>query len=602
MIFLMFLVTFFNFFGFFTEQINHCEWVKDAVFYQIFPERFNNGDRSNDPTLASLRGAYPHDVSSEWHISPWTSDWYRLQPWEEANQKGFAYNAQRRRYGGDIQGILDKLDYLADLGINTIYINPIFHSPSLHKYDAAYYHHVDAYFGPSPQGDLEIIAAEDHGDPSKWQWTAADKLFLSLVKKAHQMNIRVILDGVFNHTGINFWAFKDVVSKGKNSKYRDWYTIKAWDNPATSENEFKYEGWAGVKELPELREDENGLIDPVKDHVFAVVSRWMDPNGDGNPSDGIDGWRLDVAEKVNQKFWRAFRKHVKNLNPEAYITGEIFWEDWQNYKMFDPNPWLQGDQFDGVMNYRWALSMSQYFIDRKKKISVDKFVTDITGYDKSYDPETRFQLLNLMDSHDTDRLASHIVNPDLFYDKMVNLHDNPQYDVRKPNEAEWKIFQLITKVQMTFPGVPMIYYGSEAGMWGADDPDERKPMVWPDFTYQDEIANISKTPRPEDSVTFDKKLYSHYKKLIKIRNNEISLRRGTIKFTFMDSKKDILVYERAYKNDIILCVVNNSLEKHSLSLPAVSGEKWIDLENDADVNFSYLELQPKSLLILKKTS
>jgi len=244
-------------FGYSVEKVNHPEWIKDAIFYQIFPERFHNGDESNDPTLESIKGSWPHDTESAWQKSPWSSDWYKLQPWEEENKKGFGYNAQRRRYGGDIKGIIDKLDYLEDLGINTIYLNPIFHAPSLHKYDAAYYHHVDAYFGPSPKNDLEIISSEDHANPAKWQWTSADKLFLSLVEKAHQKNIRIILDGVFNHTGLNFWAFKDVVNNGEKSAFKDWYTINAWDNPETPENEFDFSGWAGVKELPEFKEDDS---------------------------------------------------------------------------------------------------------------------------------------------------------------------------------------------------------------------------------------------------------------------------------------------------------------------------------------------------------
>lgn len=224
----------------------HPRWVKDAVFYQIFPDRFYNGDHNNDPVFESIKGSWPHDNESAWQISPWTSDWYKLQPWEEENGKGFGHNVQRRRYGGDIQGIIDKLDYLASLGINTIYINPIFHSPSLHKYDAASYHHIDVFFGADPQNDLTIMKNENPANPQDWQWTSADKLFLTLIKKAHRKNIRIILDGVFNHTGINFWAFKDVQEKGQQSQFKDWYIINSWDDPSTPQDEFDYAGWAGV--------------------------------------------------------------------------------------------------------------------------------------------------------------------------------------------------------------------------------------------------------------------------------------------------------------------------------------------------------------------
>lgn len=577
----------------------HPEWLKDAVFYQIFPERFHNADRTNDPTLKSLAGSWPYDTTSAWQVNPWTADWYKLQPWEEANGEGFNYNSQRRRFGGDIQGIIDKLDYLADLGINTIYLNPVFHAPSLHKYDAAYYHHVDAFFGPDPKADLELIKNEDHGNPEKWVWTSADKLFLKLVETAHRKGIRIILDGVFNHTGTQFWAFKDIVKNGPQSEYKDWYTIKSWDDPATVENEFDYAGWIGVKDLPELKEDENGLIEPVKNHVFAVVKRWMDPNNDGNPEDGIDGWRLDVAEMVHHNFWKKFRTHVKSINPEAYITGEIFWDDWQNKKMMDPEPWLRGDQFDGVMNYRWSSQMTQFFIDDETRISASEFAENIRILDASYAPETRYQLLNLMDSHDTDRLSSNVVNPDLFYDKHVGVRDNPGYDVRKPDEDEWKIVRLIAAVQFTSPGPPMIYYGTEAGMWGGDDPDCRKPMVWPEFEYETEIANESTTPRPADPVKFDTELHKFYQKIIKMRHDEVALRRGDMQFVFTDDSKDIVAYTRTYQNDKILCVVNNSVNEQSFSINNLAEQHWTNIETHTMVSLKDLKISPKTVLILK---
>ena len=308
------------------------DWVPDAVFYQIFPERFRNGDPANDPTLASLKGSYPHDNTSAWSVSPWGADWYKLQPWETANGKGFYFNAQRRRNGGDLQGIIDKLDYLVDLGINAIYLNPVFESHSLHKYDTESYFHIDNNFGPDPQGDRKIMARENPAKPATWRWTAADKLFLKFIKLAHQRGIRVIIDGVFNHVGLRFWAFQDVRKNGQKSAYKNWFTIRSWDDPETEQDEFEYTGWVGVRELPELREDDDGLVPPIRAHIFAAVKRWMDPNGDGDPSDGIDGWRLDVAEMVHHNFWKDFRTHVKKINQNAYITAEIFWDDGQNNK------------------------------------------------------------------------------------------------------------------------------------------------------------------------------------------------------------------------------------------------------------------------------
>jgi len=265
------------------SQYSVPEWAKRAVWYQIFPERFRNGDTTNDPELVDILGSWPHDSSSNYHVSDWTGDWYALQSWEKPEKGDFYYHVQRRRYGGDLQGVIDKLDYLQDLGITAIYFNPLFESPSMHKYDGASYHHIDDNFGPDPAGDKKLIATEDPIDPATWQWTSADSLFLNLIEACHNRNIRVIIDGVFNHVGLNFWAFKDVVKNQENSRYKDWFIIKKWDDPGTPENEFDYEGWAGVKELPEIREDEHGILPEPRQYIFHAVKRWMDPNNDGDP-------------------------------------------------------------------------------------------------------------------------------------------------------------------------------------------------------------------------------------------------------------------------------------------------------------------------------
>lgn len=580
------------------------DWVADAVFYQIFPERFRNGDSANDPLLQDQLGSWPHDLTSPWHISPWTSDWYQLQPWEKAGGHDFWYNAQRRRYGGDLQGIIDQLDYLQKLGVTALYLNPIFDSPSLHKYDAATYIHVDHNFGPRPLLDKKIMSSEDHTDPATWQWTSADSLFLRLVRQLHKRGMKIILDGVFNHVGIRHWAFLDLQKNGPDSPYKDWFIVKRWDDPSTPQNEFAYKGWVGVKELPEWREDKSGLVPPVKKHIFQIVQRWMDPNGDGDPSDGIDGWRLDVAEMIAHPFWKAFRKQVKKINPKAYITGEIFWDDWQNNKLMDPAPWLKGDEFDGVMNYRWAALVTRYFIDHRQKISSSDFIRQLLNLDFSYRPEVRYQLQNLMDSHDTDRLASNVVNPDLFYDKHVGARDNPHYNVRKPNAYEWRIVRLIALFQFTAPGPPMIYYGTEAGMWGGDDPDDRKPMVWPDFKYENEMANVSQTPRPSDVVAFDKNLFDYYHHLISLRKKEIALRRGDFNPFIEDDKQDVIGYSRTYKNQSVLVLINNNNKESRIPLDKIGRGLWQDLMSGqkvpADKGAESIILPAKSGLVLKR--
>lgn len=584
------------------------EWAKTVVWYQIFPERFCNGDTTNDPTPFDLNGAWPFFIPDNWQVHPWTSDWYKLQPWEKENGHDFYWNAGLRRYGGDLQGIIDKLDYIQGLGITAIYLNPVFESPSLHKYDASMYHHIDNNFGPNPDLDTEIWKQENPEDPSSWQWTSADSLFLQLIQECHERNINIIIDGVFNHVGTTFWAFQDVIKKQENSKYKDWFVIKQWDDPLTSENEFDYECWAGARSLPEFREDENGLVEPVKNHVFAIVQRWMDPNNDGDPSDGIDGWRLDVAEKVNIKFWQEFRTWIRAINPEAYTTGELWWEDWQNNIMVNAAPWLVGKAFDACMNYRFADAVKEFVIDKENKISASEFVDSIYSYMNDYPKENVYVLQNLMDSHDVDRLASQIINPDNWYDHEANVGQNPDYDVRKPNTEELIIQKFIIGIQMTLPGAPMIYYGDEAGMWGGDDPDCRKPMVWPDLTYEPEISHPFNKPRPEDEVNFNQDLFDWYKKIIQIRNENLVLSLGDINFFLIDDEKQILGYERKLDDDLILIILNNRQMMQDINLgmeKIVEGEHdFIDLVEEESYKTENqkikLTLKPYQVMILQK--
>ncbi|MBC8181624.1 glycoside hydrolase family 13 protein [candidate division KSB1 bacterium] len=583
------------------------DWAKQAIWYQIFPERFCNGDTSNDPTMKDLEGGWPHYTPDEWQIHPWTSDWYNLQPWEKKYKKDFYWCAGLRRYGGDLQGVLDKLDYLQELGINAIYFNPLFESPSLHKYDATMYHHIDNNFGPAPEKDKEIWKKENAADPATWQWTTADKLFLKLIEECHNRGIKVIIDGVFNHVGNTFWAFIDVIENQQNSMFKDWFIIKNWDDPNTPANEFEYEGWLGVKELPEITEDENGLVSGAREHVHAIVKRWMDPNGDGDPSDGIDGWRLDVAEKVNINFWKTFRTWVRDINPDAYITGEIWWEDWENNKMFNAAPWLQGDAFDAVMNYRVAKVIKNFVIDKKGKISSQEFVDAIGQIHTDYNWDNVLVCQNLMDSHDVDRLASQIVNPDRWFDHYANPGQNPHYEVRKPTKTEMLKLQLVVAMQMTLPGAPMIYYGDEVGMWGGDDPDCRKPMVWKELHYEPEVAHPTGKFRPKDEVTFDNELFAWYEKLIRIRKENPVLSLGKIDFFLSDVKNNILGYKRNYQNETLWIIINNNNEPKSINLDsevfAASTDKLVDLITNTDfsslVTDNKLSLKPYQVLVLK---
>lgn len=590
-----------------TTQNNKVpEWAKKAIWYQIFPDRFYNGDKSNDPTPADMQGAWPYSIPEGWQVHPWTSDWYKLQPWEVKTGNDFYWNSGVRRYGGDIQGIIDKLDYLKNLGINAIYLNPIFESSSSHKYDATMYHHIDNNFGPDPKKDKEIWAKENPGDPKTWQWTTADKLFLKLVKECHKRKMKIILDGVFNHTGTTFWAFQDIVKNQQNSKYKDWYTIKSWDDPATGKK-FEYQGWLNVKDLPEIKEDQNGLVTGPREHVNAVVKRWMDPNGDGNPNDGIDGWRLDVAEMVNHNFWKEFRIWVKGINPDAYIVGEIWWDDWQKYKMMDAAPWLKGDEFDAVMNYRFARAVKNYVVDKKDQISAKGFVDSLNALYTKYPKENNYVMMNMLDSHDVERISSQVVNPDILYDHGGNVSQNKNFDVRKPNAEEREKQKLVVGIQFTLPGAPQIYYGDEAGMWGGDDPDGRKPMVWKEFNYDPEITHPLGYQRKPDEVKFDDDVFNWYRKMAGIRKGNKALSLGNVNFSFVDEEKNILIYSREYEGNKLLVIVNNNPGAKSISLEKnkyFDGKKsFTDLVSNKKLSSKKdileLNLNPYQLVILK---
>lgn len=542
-------------------------WAADAVWYQIFPERFRNGDPHNDPKPSDMRGAWPFETVRGWNVSSWTSDWYKLQPWEKADGKDFYWNAQTRRYGGDLQGIIDRLDYIQGLGVNAIYLNPVFEAPSLHKYDTTFYHHVDNNLGPDPDGDRLIWATENPADPATWKWSAADRLLLRLIQECHRRQMRLILDGVFNHVGLTFWAFRDVRLRGPQSRYADWFIIKRFDDPKTPADEFDYQGWAGVKELPELRKEGDTLAAGPREHIRAIVRRWGDPNGDGDPSDGVDGWRLDVAEKVPHGFWREFRRWVLGINPEAYLTGEVWWEDWDNVRMWNASSWLRGDQFDAVMNYRWAAAVRAFFVDRQNAIRPRELDARLAALRADYHPETNHALMNLLDSHDTDRLASQIVNPDRPYDHQSGPKDDPAYDVRAPREEEWKRLRLVAAFQFASLGAPMVYYGTEAGIWGADDPDCRKPMVWRELQYENEASHPLGQRRRDDTVRFDEDLYRYYQTLGRIRASQPALRRGTFETLLADDERKVYAFVRALDEGKVLAAFNASDKEQTAELP-----------------------------------
>lgn len=546
-------------------------WAADAVFYQIFPERFCNGDRSNDPTRESLEA--PDLVPKSWKVSPWTGDWYARADWEKERGPNFFENGVfDRRYGGDLQGVISKLEYLSTLGINTIYLNPIFYAHSLHKYDGASFHHIDPYFGPDPAGDLTLMATET-SDPASWKWTAADKLFLDLLQKAHARNIRVIIDGVFNHTGRDFFAFADLRKRQTESPYRDWYIVQTFDDPSTPQNEFRYKGWWGTDSLPEFANDNTGndLHPGPKKYILDITKRWMDPNGDGNPSDGIDGWRLDVANEVPTGFWRDWHALARKINPQCYTTAEI-WDDAQRF--------IDEGKFSAVMNYHgFAIPVKGFLIDETVAPSGEARMLDERR--QGFPLAAQYAMQNLMDSHDTDRLASMIVNagkrpykePNRFdYDIGDSPRYVPDYDVRQPNDRERRVQRMVALLQMTYVGAPMIYYGTEAGMWGADDPCDRMPMVWPELSYDPQQADPLGRPRQANPVGFDEGLFRYYQAAIKFRRDNPALRRGDIEFVTTDDQAEFLAFRRSDASDTLLVGLNRGGKPFRWRVPAAKGD------------------------------
>ncbi len=556
------------------------QWAKTVVWYQIFPERFRNGDPSNDPTMGDIAGADPQEPPKQWQIHPWGSDWYKLQDYEKANAEPEMWkHILRRRYGGDLQGVINKLDYLKELGITAIYLNPVFQSPSLHKYDGESYHHIDPNFGPDPEGDRNLIATENPLDPKTWVWTSADELALKLIEEAHHRGMRIIFDGVFNHLGYNSFAFQDVLKNQQNSPYKDWFIIKSWKDEEKG-TEFDYEGWFGVKSLPELKEDSTGIVDGPKQYIFNATERWMNPKGKGTAF-GIDGWRLDVAFCIGHPFWKQWRKHVRSINPEAYMTAEIV-DTPEKVK-----PYMQGDEFDGEMNYNFAFASAEFFFNTDStKTNASTFNSKLKDLRELYPKGVAYVSQNLFGSHDSNRIGSHIVNRNngignfrnwgQYFNASIALN-NSNYSTRKPQKEDIALQKLFVIMQMTYVGAPMVYYGDEVGMWGGNDPDCRKPMLWHDITYEDERFNADGSTHAPDNVEINTSLFEHYKTLIHIRGSNKALQLGDYKALLTDDDKNILIFERTYKDQSLIVVINNNMNEQVIDITELKDGCFEDL-------------------------
>ena len=446
--------------------MNVPDWVQDAIFYQIFPDRFYNGDPENDPPNVQ-----------QWGSSP--TSW------------GFQ--------GGDLKGILQKFDYLLDLGIDTIYLNPIFQATSNHRYNTMDYYKIDPKLG-----------------------TLDD--FHRLIEHAHRNQVRIIIDGVFNHCGRGFFAFNDLLENQEYSAYRNWFHIKHFPINAYSWGEATdYLGWWGMKSLPKF--NTNNI--EVRKYLMNVARYWIEQ--------GVDGWRLDVPNEINDdSFWAEFRQVVKSANPDAYILGEIWSADLR---------WVSEGHFDGLMDYPIMEALSGLLVSNT--LDVAQFHEKVEWLLSYYPRENAYGMYVPIDSHDTERILT----------KMKN------------HLGKTKLAYLF---QFAYPGAPAIYYGDEIGMTGGKDPGCRGAFQWDENNWNGELRNYLKT-------------------LINVRKHQTALRRGD--YISVDNTANPLCYVflRRYKDEQVLVIMNPSskVEHIRLNTELIGWDDGRKLENLINSEMNY---------------
>ncbi len=426
------------------------DWVSDAVFYQIFPERFYNGNPANDPTGTEPWGGKP---------------------------------TRENFFGGDLEGIIYKLDYVAKMGFNALYLNPIFTAGTNHKYDTHDYFTIDPTFGD-------------------------DATFDRLIKEAHARGIKVVLDGVFNHCGDGFAPFLDVKKNGTESKYCDWFYV--YNYPIRSSPYPNYASCGGAYYLPRL----NTHNPKVEAFIHKVACYWLER--------GIDGWRLDVPYEIHPDFWRRFRKVVKERYPDAYLVGE----EWR-----DPSNFLKGDTLDGTMHYGLRSLVFDFLVSNA--LTGEAFSRALETLKSQLPKGSEKGMLTLLGSHDTARLLT------------VCKEDTD-------------LAVLLYAFLLTMPGAPMIYYGDENGMFGDNDPDCRRTMVWDESKWNHTIR---------DSVS----------RLLELRKSYTCLRNGKFETVFANDR--VYAYSRSEQDQQLLIVLNNTRVPRCLSIPVTwpNGTKVKDL-------------------------
>lgn len=426
-------------------------WVQDAIFYQIFPDRFANGDPHNDPG----------------DLKPWGSP---------PTPYGFQ--------GGDLRGIINRLDYLMDLGVNALYLNPIFLSTSTHRYNTLDYYQIDPRLG-----------------------RMAD--FQALLDAAHDNHLRIILDGVFNHSGRGFFAFSDLMENQEHSVYRDWYHVRRFPIDAYAPGlADSFLGWWDLKSLPKF----NTHNPEVRKYLLGVARYWIEQ--------GIDGWRLDVPNEIDDDdFWAEFRETVKSANPEAYLLGEIWTADLR---------WLGDNHFDGLMHYPFRETLLEFL--NGSFMTTTQFADKMEGFLKLYPRQNVYAMYLPLGSHDTERLLTVLK------------------DLRK--------VRLAFAFQFAYPGSPAIYYGDEIGLEGGKDPDCRRAF-------------------PSDPATWNHELRNWVQLLATLRRRLAPLRRGDFRRLFLDDKRRIYAFSRSLGREHVLVAINSGPVRRNMQIP-ISNLDWED--------------------------
>jgi glycosidase len=528
-------------------------WAVGAVWYQVFPERFAIGNPKNDPGGADV---FPR---------AWTSAWEQVTPAEieaararsdaeprrlppSPDQAGGAlYSvATARRYGGDLEGLLARLDALGDLGVTALYLNPIFDAPSMHKYDAADYRHVDptlAGDSPSQRPGGETV------DPATWVWTGADRFLIdTLLPAARRRGIRVVLDGVWNHTSTKFWAFRDVARNGRASPFAGWYQAR-FDGDRLA-------GWTGWPNRPDgslpqfARGPDGNIVAPVRAHIADITRRWMDPDGDGDASDGIDGWRLDVAPDIPTAFWREWCPLARSINPRAALFGETWFADRER---------VGGGLFDAQMNYPFAMAAVKW-LDGRDGFGSDELGAALAAA-AAPSAVTDLAQMNLLGSHDTARIATMLNNPGRGYGGKEKVAEGAEgYRTGRPGREVYELVVLGVALQSMWPGSPMVYAGDEWGVFGADDPDDRKPVPWPDLGPYD---NADEGP--------DAGLRDAFRAWLRLRSDpEVgpTLRYGSVEW-LPSGSPEVAAFVRRLNDKGVIAVLNRS--ENAVETKAVSG-------------------------------